>query len=556
MRKILLLIAASFFTYTLQAQTVNINLGTTTVATTTLYTTIDLPWELKYGPGDSLWMTTRQGRVFRIHPTNGGSTLLLDHSANVWQSGESGMLGMAFHPNFAITPQVFIVYTYTSGGLNRERLSRFNYSGNTLSGEVILVDGGNIIANTTHNGSRLLILPDNTILMTTGDAANTANPQNNTSLNGKILRVNLDGTIPANNPTPGSIVYSKGHRNPQGLALHPSGKVFETEHGPNNNDEFQIIEAGRNYGWPNVEGYCDNDINTSEIPFCTANNIMQPLASWNPSPGGTWAPNDLIWYSNPAIPEFQNSFLVTFLKTMKLRRITLNAAGDAITGQTDFFVNQWGRLRDITAAPNGDLFLLTNTAPNRIIRIVNPLAAPVPVSLTDYNVNCNGEKFSIKWTTHFESNNKQFLLYRSLNGIDFQLAATLSSSAAGGNSSVPIKYTYTDYNNPSSKKYYKLVSEELNGRLQEYQIISASCNNGIFFTLSPNPASGHAALKWTGILGPLLIKVYNALGQLVYQINTNSFVDLPVNKWSRDLYIITVSDNKNLELFKSKLLVK
>lgn len=483
-----------FFSFLISYAQTPINLGTTTVEWTTLYTTTDLPWELKFGPGDSLWMTTREGRVYRVHPINGGATLLLDHSANVWQVSESGMLGMAFHPDFTTSPQVFIAYTYTSGGLNRERLSRFNYSGNSLSGEVILIDGGNIVATNIHNGSRLLVLPDNTILMTTGDAANTANSQNNASLNGKIIRANLNGSIPVNNPDPASLIFTKGHRNPQGLALHPNGIIFETEHGPGNNDEFQIIEAGRNYGWPNVEGYCDNDIGGGESAFCIANNIKEPLASWLPAPGGTWAPSDLIWYTHASIPEFQNSFLVAFLKTNKVRRITLNVAGDAITSQTDFFAGVWGRLRDITATPNGDLFLATNTTPYRIIRIRNPLA-PVPVIITDYKTACNNNKPVIQWRTQAESNNKQFLLYRSTNSVDFQLTAVIPTKAPGGNSNTLILYNYID-NSSSSKSFYKLVSEDINGRVEDFGILSASCKEGMNFKLSPNPAYGQTKLSW------------------------------------------------------------
>lgn len=115
-----------------------------------------MPWELKYGPGDSLWMTQRNGNVFRIHPETGVSTLLLNHCANVAQSGESGMLGMAFHPEFTGNPFVYIVYTYLDAGNIKERLSRFSYANNALSNETILLQ--NITGNTTHDGSRLLIL--------------------------------------------------------------------------------------------------------------------------------------------------------------------------------------------------------------------------------------------------------------------------------------------------------------------------------------------------------------------------------------------------------------
>ncbi len=110
-------------------------------------------------------------------------------------------------------------------------------------------------------------------------------------------------------------------------------------------------------------GFCDNDA-FPETAFCNANNVKQPLASWNVvPPGDTWAPSDLIWYSHPSIPEFQNSFLITYLKTQKVNRVKLNASGDAIVSQTDFFQNRWGRLRDIAAGPDGQIYLATNSNP-------------------------------------------------------------------------------------------------------------------------------------------------------------------------------------------------
>ncbi|MEJ7626987.1 MAG: PQQ-dependent sugar dehydrogenase [Ferruginibacter sp.] len=563
MRKALLLLSAGLFSFIIsQSQTI-INLGTTNVEWTTLYTTTDLPWELKYGPGDSLWMTTRQGRVIRVHATNGGATQLLDHSASVWVNGEAGMLGMTFHPDFPNTPHVFIAYTYTSGGNNRERLSRFTYSNNTLNSEFVVIDGGAILANSIHNGSRLVILPDNTILMTTGDAANTSLAQNTSSLNGKVLRANLDGTIPANNPNPASYIYSRGHRNAQGLALHPNGKVYETEHGPGNNDEFQIIETNRNYGWPNVEGFCDNDINGGEIAYCNTNNIKEPLASWNVSPGGTWAPNDLVYYTHPAIPEFQNKFLVAFLKTNKVRSVTLNTTGDAVTAQADFFgvepgfpSGRWGRLRDITTAPNGEIFIATNSSPNRIIRIRS--LAPVPVSITDYKAGCANDLITIKWRTQAESQSKQFNLYRSTgtNANDFKLVSVIPTSAPGGMSNIPLSYSYTDNSfTNTSKTFYKLVSEDLNGTVHNFGIVSASCEKEESFILSPNPANSKAELKW-GDANPLTIRVYNTVGQLIYQTSGRSPVSLPVNQWTPDVYFITAYDTRNTELFRSKLLVR
>ena len=131
--------------------------------------------------------------------------------------------------------------------------------------------------------------------------------QNRASLNGKILRMSLDGTIPADNPAPGSLVYTLGHRNPQGLVQLPNGRIYSSEHGPNTDDEVNRIEAGRNYGWPNVEGYCDL---SAEATFCAANNVREPLTAWTP----TIAPAGLSYYDHPAIPGWRGSLLLAVLK--------------------------------------------------------------------------------------------------------------------------------------------------------------------------------------------------------------------------------------------------
>ncbi len=147
---------------------------------------------------------------------------------------------MVFHPDFLNAPYVYIFYTYTTGGLHKVRLSGFTYETISLSFEFVVIY--NITANTNHDGSPVVMLPDKTMLMTTGDALKEDNGQKMSNLNGKILRMNLDGSIPPDNSFRGSKIYTKGHRNPQGLMLRPNVRVSETEHGPDNNDEFQIID--------------------------------------------------------------------------------------------------------------------------------------------------------------------------------------------------------------------------------------------------------------------------------------------------------------------------
>lgn len=341
------------------AQTTTIQVGSTTVSVTPLATGLTIPWELVWGPDNFIWMTERPGRISRLNPTT-GQVLPLLTVPDVTPTGESGLLGMVLHPDFVNSPYVYIVYNYTEAGSLKQKLVRYTYSpsAGTLSSPLILV--ANIASVSTHSGSRLLILPDNTLLMTTGDAQNRPSAQDLTSLNGKVLRLNLDGSVPADNPLINgvrSLVYTFGHRNAQGLVRLPNGRIFSSEHGDVIEDEINLIEPGRNYGWPNVEGICNLP---TEQTFCAANNVREPLLTWTP----TVAPAGLRYYDSPAIPEWRGSLLLALLKDSRLKQLTIGANGDAITGQQDFLTNVFGRLRAVCISPAGRVYISTsNNAP-------------------------------------------------------------------------------------------------------------------------------------------------------------------------------------------------
>ncbi|MGY3091394.1 glucose/arabinose dehydrogenase [Hymenobacter sp. UYAg731] len=332
--------------------------GTTTVTASALASSLSTIWELVWGPDNFIWVTERSGRISRVNPAT-GQVLPLLTIADVTESNESGLLGMAIDAaptgQPAGTYGVFVVYNYTDQGTLKEKLVRYTYANGTLSNPVVLL--GNIVATTNHSGSRLLLLPDRTLLMTTGDALTASEAQNRTSLNGKILRLNFDGTIPANNPTAGSAIYTLGHRNPQGIVRLPDGRIYSSEHGPNNDDEINKIEAGRNYGWPNVEGLCDLP---AEATFCAANNVREPLTVWTP----TIAPAGLTYYDHPAIPGWRGSLLLAVLKDNKLTQLTLDAAGLTIPSRTDF-LSGFGRLRAICVSPDGKVYVGTSNRDGR-----------------------------------------------------------------------------------------------------------------------------------------------------------------------------------------------
>ncbi|GAA4274724.1 PQQ-dependent sugar dehydrogenase [Aquimarina gracilis] len=325
--------------------------GEPTEATTTLINTLSIPWELTWGPDDFLWVTERSGKISRINPDTGAQDEILVIN-EVAQVQESGLLGMVHHPDFDTNPFVYAVYTYEGTGGLLEKLVRFTYNdNNTLTNETTLLDG--IPANSTHNGSRLIITADQKLVMTTGDAGDTSLSQNMNSLAGKILRFNLDGSIPNDNPITGSYIYSYGHRNPQGLTLHPNGMIYSSEHGPSNDDEINRIEIGKNYGWPNIQGVIDTP---NEEAFANTTQTVESIYNWTP----TIAPSDLVFYTQTRIPQWTNKLIMTVLKNQQIVALTLNNDGTAITNEEIFFNGAFGRLRDIAVSPTGRVFIATN----------------------------------------------------------------------------------------------------------------------------------------------------------------------------------------------------
>ncbi|WP_171025723.1 PQQ-dependent sugar dehydrogenase [Hymenobacter jeollabukensis] len=344
------------------AQPTTYQVGTTTLTLSTLTSGLNTPWELLWGPDDFLWLTERGGRISRLDPGTGQLLPLLT-LADVTQTGESGLLGIAVGPwpsPVALPGElaVYVVYNYTNAGTLKEKLVRYRYLPATgLTAPLVLL--GDLPAANVHSGSRLLLLPDGTLLMTTGDASNTSLAQNPQALNGKILRLNLDGTVPASNPTAGSLVYTLGHRNPQGLVrVAATGRIYSSEHGPNNDDELNLIEAGRNYGWPTVEGFCNLP---AEQTFCQANNVREPLRAWTP----TRAVAGLTYYNHPAIPQWANTLLLVSLKDGALTTLPLNASGDQLGTPADLWAGTYGRLRAICVSPQGRVYLTTSNRDGR-----------------------------------------------------------------------------------------------------------------------------------------------------------------------------------------------
>jgi glucose/arabinose dehydrogenase len=318
------------------------------------------PWEVLWGADNFIWTTERGGQVSRINPANGERTIIYT-VPDAESRGEGGLLGMVLHPQFATNPFVYLSYNYNGPNGYKEKVVRFRYNGTTLTAPLILVD--NIEAAGIHNGSRLLI-HENKLFITTGDAAMQSLAQNTTSLNGKVLRINLDGSIPADNPIPNNRMWTWGHRNAQGLVLVGS-QLFSSEHGPDSDDEINILEKGRNYGWPEVKGFCDGN---GEQSYCNNHNVNEPIRTWTP----TAALCGMDYYNADLIPKWKNSLLVVALKNSRLYVLKLNREQTGIAETAEFFQDVYGRLRDLCIAPNGKVYISTSNGGNDKIIEVSP----------------------------------------------------------------------------------------------------------------------------------------------------------------------------------------
>ena len=325
---------------------------------------LKIPWELVFAPDGRIFFTERDGNLWVIE--NESMELVATFPAS--HTSEGGLLGLALDPEFEKNNFLYLYQTYFDFELHHNKVVRYTVSNNQLTDEQILID--KIPGAVWHDGGRIKFGPDEKIYITTGDSTNVNLSQKIDSLAGKILRINADGTIPSDNPFESSPVFSYGHRNPQGIDWNENGILVSSEHGPSGekgyaHDEINVIEPGKNYGWPVIVGDSNNLKYTN--PILHSGDV-------------TWAPSGLLYYDSDKIPEWKGMFLVAALRGQHVMVMDLDLENNRVNSVEKIFQDEYGRLRDLVQSPDGDVFVLTSNGDNdKILRVSTLETVPLTV---------------------------------------------------------------------------------------------------------------------------------------------------------------------------------
>lgn len=315
---------------------------------------LDHPWGMALLSADEVLVTIRPGKMYRISLTS-GQTDYIQNTPKVAHWGQGGLLDVAVHGD-----DIYLCYAKKVGSGAATAIDKARLLDTQLIGRMTIFTSNLAPASAHHFGCRLG-LHDGHLYATIGDRGERWHAQDAGHHNGSVIRLNLDGTVPANNPHKQGWqpeIFTIGHRNPQGLAIHPvTGAIWTHEHGPQGGDEINILEAGGNYGWPAVSFGEEYGTSTPVSARTSHPDMVDPRWVWVPS----IAPSGMAFYPSEGamFPDLQGSLLIGSLKFKQLYQIRLDEAGLPASEQV-IMDKMLGRIRDVAVAPDGALLILTD----------------------------------------------------------------------------------------------------------------------------------------------------------------------------------------------------
>ncbi|MEQ1684004.1 MAG: PQQ-dependent sugar dehydrogenase [Burkholderiaceae bacterium] len=335
------------------------------------------PWGMVFLPDRRILVTQKAGSMVIVSADGTSVGLPVLGVPAVDSAGQGGLLDVALDPDFATDPWVYISYSEPGSGPESGKsgtaVARARLVGNTLQNLGVIFRQQPKVVGAGHYGSRLVFRTDKTLFVTLGERQLGSPAQDLGTHLGKVVRLNRDGSVPADNPSLGAgarpEIWSYGHRNPQGAALHPgTGELWELEHGPQGGDEINIARAGNNHGWPVRSygcNYGDPVGDTCRIGGGThAPEFVEPLTYWVPT---SIAPSGLAFYTGSMFPEWQGNLFLGSLAGQALWRVVLS--GNTVVAREPLFASLGERIRNVTQGPDGALYLLTDSGSGRIVRV-------------------------------------------------------------------------------------------------------------------------------------------------------------------------------------------
>ncbi|GGA96598.1 glucose sorbosone dehydrogenase [Brucella endophytica] len=337
----------------------------------TVATGLASPWSLAFLPDGALLVTEKAGTMRIV--SNGKVSEPVDGVPEVWDNGQGGLLDVALAPDFAKSGTIYFTFSEPGDGgagtaIASARLERDGGKAR-LTDVKTLFSTKKKTSRGQHFGSRIVIAPDGTLFVTFGERGDMERAQDFSDPAGSVLRINADGSVPANNPFADGgkglpQIWSKGHRNAQGAAWDPlTDALLVTEHGPRGGDEVNSPEAGKNYGWPRI-GYGVHYSGAKIGIGTAAEGYEQPLHYWDPS----IAPSGLAVYEGEMFPEWKGDLLAGALKYEMLVRLDRDEKGK-ISGEERLLEGKFGRIRDVRVAPDGSVYLLSDGDDASIVRL-------------------------------------------------------------------------------------------------------------------------------------------------------------------------------------------